>query len=588
MGGLGGRTAELIRAYEAARADGDVEAMTEAALGLTAGRSFGTLQGRVPAMLHEAYRLAEGPQRARVAVALARAWAYGGDAARAVGFAAEAVAAAETTGDTVLLADALDAELLVHWGPDDLTERLQLTRRLEDTVLHVTDVEARLSAHLWRLTTALECLDLPTVRRSLRALELLAEESASARVHFLVAARRGLYALLTGDLAAAERARVAAVAAGAEAGEADTEAIDRTLSAGIARQAGNRDALAREAALYEAFGAGEGVLSIGAQAAVLWLAAGEAGRAAALLHQLAGDGLAAVPRDVDWLLVVTSLTEVAVSAGATDVVEAAVSLLVPYAGRGILNAGASFEGVVDDYLARALLVVGRAAEADRHRAAAVAAYRRLSARWWENRLTSTPRTPPRPAQVVHLRPAGDGLWTVGPHGATRSLAAMRGLQYLRLLLDRPGVDIPALDLSDAAGGHAGVRVADADTGPLLDRQALATYRRRLAELDEDLAEADAWSDPVRAERLAAEREALLAQLAEATGLGGRTRAGASTRERARVAVRKAITAAIARIAEADPALGRLLRDTVVTGASCRYEPDPARPVRWLLELEGRP
>jgi hypothetical protein len=165
---------------------------------------------------------------------------------------------------------------------------------------------------------------------------------------------------------------------------------------------------------------------------------------------------------------------------------------------------------------------------------------------------------------------------------------MRGLQYLRLLLDRPGVDIPALDLSDAAGGHAGVRVADADTGPLLDRQALATYRRRLAELDEDLAEADAWSDPVRAERLAAEREALLAQLAEATGLGGRTRAGASTRERARVAVRKAITAAIARIAEADPALGRLLRDTVVTGASCRYEPDPARPVRWLLELEDRP
>jgi hypothetical protein len=50
-----------------------------------------------------------------------------------------------------------------------------------------------------------------------------------------------------------------------------------------------------------------------------------------------------------------------------------------------------------------------------------------------------------------------------------------------------------------------------------------------------------------------------------------------------VAVRKAITAAIGRIGETDPALGRLLRDTVLTGGSCRYDPDPARPVRWVLD-----
>jgi hypothetical protein len=33
----------------------------------------------------------------------------------------------------------------------------------------------------------------------------------------------------------------------------------------------------------------------------------------------------------------------------------------------------------------------------------------------------------------------------------------------------------------------------------------------------------------------------------------------------------------------DPALGGLLRDTVRTGTVCRYDPDPARPVRWLLD-----
>src|SRR3954451_4252671 len=201
--------------------------MTAAAVGLAAGQSFGTSPGRVPAFLHEAYRLADGLQRARVAVALARAWVYGGDAERAVEFAREAVGTAEAAGDATLLAEALDAQLLVHWGPDELAERLAVTRRLEDTVVHLTDVEVRMTAHLWRLTTALETLDLPAVRRQLRALDALAEESGSARVRFFAVARRGMAALLSGDLAAFSIARDAAGVAGAEAGEADTQAIER-------------------------------------------------------------------------------------------------------------------------------------------------------------------------------------------------------------------------------------------------------------------------------------------------------------------------------------------------------------------------
>ena len=47
-------------------------------------------------------------------------------------------------------------------------------------------------------------------------------------------------------------------------------------------------------------------------------------------------------------------------------------------------------------------------------------------------------------------------------------------------------------------------------------------------------------------------------------------------------MRKAIAAALARIEQQDPAPARLLKDTVNTGATCRYDPDPARPVTWLL------
>jgi hypothetical protein len=159
---------------------------------------------------------------------------------------------------------------------------------------------------------------------------------------------------------------------------------------------------------------------------------------------------------------------------------------------------------------------------------------------------------------------------------------VRGLHYLHLLLSRPGLDVPALALSDAVAGNLDVRAVDGDAGPLLDHQALAAYRSRLGELDDELAEARAHADLAREQRLDREREALLDQLRAATGLGGRARMAVGTHERARVAVRKAIAAAIDRITALDPSLGRLLIDTISTGATCRYDPDPDRPMRWIL------
>ena len=111
--------------------------MTAAALGLAATQTFGTFPGRVPAFLHEAYPLAQGSSGPGWR---SRSRARGPTAATRRGpctFAAEALAEAESRGDAALLAQALDAQLLVHWGPDDLDERLRITARLEDTVAHV-------------------------------------------------------------------------------------------------------------------------------------------------------------------------------------------------------------------------------------------------------------------------------------------------------------------------------------------------------------------------------------------------------------------------------------------------------------------
>lgn len=180
---------------------------------------------------------------------------------------------------------------------------------------------------------------------------------------------------------------------------------------------------------------------------------------------------------------------------------------------------------------------------------------------------------------VHLHPVPGGLWLVGPDEATTSLPALRGFCYLRELLRRPRQPVAALDLVAAGTGT----VAQPGLDGLLDRQALSAYRERLRDLDTELAEAEEWSDIGRVDALSAERDALLAELASATGLGGRARAAGGSAERARVAVKKAIGSSIDRVATVDEPLARHLRACVRTGLSCAYEPDPADNLDWILD-----
>ena len=75
---------------------------------------------------------------------------------------------------------------------------------------------------------------------------------------------------------------------------------------------------------------------------------------------------------------------------------------------------------------------------------------------------------------------------------------------------------------------------------------------------------------------------LARELAAAVGLGGRSRRTPSDAERARVNVTKAIKAALARIGEESPDLGRHLATTIRTGTFCSYGPDPRVPMTWQV------
>ena len=112
------------------------------------------------------------------------------------------------------------------------------------------------------------------------------------------------------------------------------------------------------------------------------------------------------------------------------------------------------------------------------------------------------------------------------------------------LIAAPGQDIRALDL--AAGG-AGLAAAGA--GPVLDTAARDAYRRRLGAVTAALEAADRAGDQETAERAEAERQALLRELRGSTGL---------------------------------PEPPHTCGASVRTGGSCRYDPAPGGPDRWLV------
>ena len=172
------------------------------------------------------------------------------------------------------------------------------------------------------------------------------------------------------------------------------------------------------------------------------------------------------------------------------------------------------------------------------------------------------------------------VWTLSFDGLTASMPDSKGLADLHQLVANPGVEIAATDLlhaGDAAGASAR-RSLGADA--VLDDTARRAYRRRLTELDEAIDEALTRRRDAAAMELEREREALLAELSRATGLGGRRRRLGDDAERARKTVTARIKDVLRRMEEQHPPMAAHLRASVSTGSKCRYQ--PPRSTTWEL------
>jgi hypothetical protein len=607
----------LERARELARRLSAPEWLAAVALGLQRlGARFGMPRPEVVDVLEEARSALAGvgsAVEAQVTASLARELAHSvfAQRSRARPLSERALEVARVAGDPATLASCLLARHDVVWGPGTAAERLGLASEIAEMADRAGDRERRAEGVLLRANALLE-LGSPAFRAELAEYLRLAGELRQPRHDYLVLTRRAALALLDGRIGEGERLIEEASALGKQIGEPDEVNVQMTQTLGARWARGDREELAEFAKRAVAWWVGIPAYSY-AVAAGFWARGGALDDARRAL---------AVSRELDeWKedrsLLRSAFVGLSVEAGARlgdrQLCAELYDELAAVAGTCAVNgAVVCFMGSYAHWAGVAAAALGHLEDAAAHLEAALATHEHLGARAWEAESCAELADvlgvggeryraraaglaaelglgavaarvglpmPPAPAAgpdgaLAVLRRDGE-LWEVGFSGRSARVRDAKGLHDLAALLSRPGVDVHVLDLASPQAPKPGLRE------PALDSRARAEYRRRLVGIEEERSEAERHRDDGRLLRLDGEREAVLAELRAAAGLGGRTRhLGGDATERARKAVTSRLREAIRRIEAVLPELGAHLDRSVVTGTTCRYQ--PVEPVSWSL------
>jgi tetratricopeptide (TPR) repeat protein len=546
---------------------------------------------------------------------LADALLYDHDWKRTDELSAAAVETARATGDDVALMRALAARLLALMRPATLDERLRLADELTRLATTSGDPDRESEALGWQIAHALEQGDGPRVDAHVQRFAKIAE--TARQPHMLWGARlhAAMRALLVGPLDEAEQLAHDALAV-AQGVVPLSAAMFAVQIMAVRREQGRlAEVEPGLRAFVQTFPA---VRAWRATWAGLLLEIGAEREARAELERIAREDFLVDADDYEWPAAMTMLGEAYAYIGDRDRCAVLYERLLPYADRTVVAAiGAVCGGPIARHLGLMAQAIGDADAAARHFEHALAVRDRLGARTYaartrlefgrlllqhgqadaaaallrraveeadalgmaiadQARALLAEHDRPRGHTELVFRRAGE-VWEVGDALTPVRLRDAKGLRYVAELLARPGVDVAAADLAGVAGNLG-------DAGPALDASAKDAYRRRLEDLRSEQEDAERWNDPERAARARAELDAIGAELASAVGLGGRDRRAASSAERARISVTKAIRTAVKRIAGHDPQLAELLDRSIKTGTFCRYEPPGRESVTWQLTM----
>ena len=533
------------------------------------------------------------------------------------------------------LATALAARQHVLWGTQDPADALAAAGEIVTAARRAREPETELDGRVLRLTHLLELGDGPAAQRVLPELVRMADSLRQPAVRLAALSRRSTLAALTGDFAPAARFARQAFQIGQAASLPDAGAVywGQLFAIWLHADLPGGDEQWMERELRDLVARSH--LSVAHAAALVQIDAahGATEQARGRLDDLVGTGLATL-RPEHGLRVGADPARPRLRRAAGGPPRAArLPGAGPYAGRAAVAAGAVMcSGSTDFYLAGLAALGDDAAAAERHYRAAVSCHRRLGARPMlahtlrDYALLLRQRAGPEdlPAAAAALAEARaiaagcgmtrllavldqqdqqnqsdqqdqprsaltldreDDFWLIGYADSRTRMPDSLGLRYLGLLVRNPGRELAAMELVRlaAATGPAGPatpadglhETSRAPAGDILDRQARTAYRQRLADLDEELAEAEEWNDTERASRLRAEKTSWSASSPPRPGSAAGRGSSGSDSERARLNVTRAIRTAISRIRDRAPDVAAHLDQAVRTGTRCSYSP-PSR------------
>ena len=627
-----GARSAAVEAARLARELGDVRRLAQAGATASAARSeTGQADHELIELLEEAVRRMDPDDHAGLAFVLppCSRELYFVDRARRHALSEAALAHARALGDPLLLGSALGARHLALWEPGRAEERRELADAELALAEETQDFQLAMHAHAWRIADLLELGEIDAVNDALTRYEALAERRRLPRLSWHVAVARASRAFRLGHLDEAERLATGALSIwrpGPQNNVLQFYAIQLFL---IRAEQG------RLAELDESLQAMAAASVVPAwRAALAWLHAtlGRRDQARAVLGELVARGIDMLPLDGNW---VPTMIRLAMTCALLEDAALAGDLLprlAPFSRYNVvIGAGVACLGSVERYVGVLALTTDRIDEAIAHLEAALEANRRgrfhaqvahvqaelaralrrsgaeERARALEAEAAASARglgldallsdlerggaphdrpartveakrgAPPAASALALLQREGD-VWTIEHGEEITRVRDMKGVQYLVHLLRHPGREFHALDV-------VGSDVEEAeDAGPSAGAGLREARRERLADLREELAEAEEFNDLERADRLRGEMEELAEELSRATGLGGtsRSRRAGSIAERARLNATRAIRKVIARIETDCPRLGRHLSSSVQTGRICTYREDPTFPVTWKL------
>jgi tetratricopeptide (TPR) repeat protein len=531
----------------------------------------------------------DSSRRAQVLARLSVALSFMAAEERRFELSREAVEMARRLGDQATLGYALAAHCDTISGPEWSEARRDAANEVVALGVSLRDRRLELLGRRLLIVALLELGDIGGVDDEIRMFASAAEALREPLYRWYVPLWRGMRALMAGDLDESSRHCDEAEALGKLAHSHNAAMLTFTQRWVRQRVAGDLAEAGRSLA-----GEGRDIFGDDLPGTSIFdaLCHAHAGRIDEARATLAGlhRVLRELPHDAEWLATMAQAAEVAGAVGDRGTAALLDTLMGPFDHRVVVEGiGAAVYGTLGGFRAELARLLDRPDEAERLAKEATAAAVALGLRA-PPKLASGIALAAAPGEAVAAESPGPqprsgtmqregDVWALTFDGTTARVRDSKGLQDLAALVTRPRT---AVHVTELVSPDPAARAASTSRGAaVLDRRAVAEYRRRLDELDDDLAEADDHHDTGRAAKLREEREFLVAELSAGLGMGARTRRAGDDVDRARKAVRARIRDAIVRIEAVHPALGRHLDLAVRTGTYCSYEPETT--VRWTVE-----